>query len=169
MGLTDGKSLYESDGRIRFSRLQFCKSPVQFCKYEPQHKKLYLLTCMLNGDLNEPAHLHSLIRVFVVCMKKLCIVGINVPSEDFDQTAQMCRLIWIIAGHICLKLHFLTLWLLYTLSKVNNHLLSFRHLSERRVLLGVFFLMKIFCSDWPYLIRNHLSFLFQCFVLKYLQ
>ena len=29
--------------------------------------------------------------------------------------------------------------------------------------------MKIFCSDWPYLIRNHLSFLFLRFVLKYLQ
>ena len=39
-------------------------------------------------------------------------------------------------------------------------LLSFRHLSERRFLLSVLFWMKIFCSGWPYLIRNHLSFLF---------
>ena len=34
--------------------------------------------------------------------------------------------------------------------------------------LAFLFQMKIFCSDWPYLIRNHLSFLFLCFVLKYL-
>ena len=34
----------------------------------------------------------------------------NVPSEDSDQSARMCRLIWTLAEHICLKLHFLTLW-----------------------------------------------------------
>ena len=45
-------------------------------------------------------------------------------------------------------------------------LLSFRHNSERRFLFFFFFffllcflfLIKILCSDWPYLIRNHLSF-----------
>ena len=50
----------------------------------------------------------------------------------------------------------------------NTSLLSFRHLLERCFLLGVLFQMKIFCSDWPYLIRNHLSFMFLCFILKYL-
>ena len=39
-------------------------------------------------------------------------------------------------------------------------LLSFRHLLERCFLLGVLFWMKIFCSNWPYLIRNHLFFMF---------
>ena len=51
--------------------------------------------------------------------------------------------------------------------RVEIYLLSFRHLLERWFLLGILFEMKIFCSDWPYLIRNHLSFLFLCFVLKY--
>ena len=30
--------------------------------------------------------------------------------------------------------------------------------SERHFLLGILFQMKIFCSDWPYFIRNHLPF-----------
>ena len=37
----------------------------------------------------------------------------------------------------------------------------------RRFLLVILCEMKIFCSDWPYLIRNHLSFLFLYFVLIY--
>ena len=48
-----------------------------------------------------------------------------------------------------------------------NCLLSFWHHSERCFFLGILFQMKIFCSEWRYLIRNHLSFLFLCFVLKY--
>ena len=36
--------------------------------------------------------------VFVACMKKLCILGYqNASSEEFDQTAQTSRLIWIFA------------------------------------------------------------------------
>ena len=38
-----------------------------------------------------------------------------------------------------------------------NKLLSFPHHSERHFLLGVLYQMKIFCSDWPYLTRNHFS------------
>ena len=34
------------------------------------------------------------------------------------------------------------------------------------LLLGILFEMKTFCSNWPYLIRNHLSFLCLCFVLQ---
>ena len=34
----------------------------------------YLLTCVPNLDSNQPAHSRCLIRVFVVCMKKLCIL-----------------------------------------------------------------------------------------------
>ena len=38
--------------------------------------------------------------VFVVRMKKLCILAIeNAPSQDSDQTVHMYRLIWIFAGH----------------------------------------------------------------------
>ena len=36
----------------------------------------------------------------------------NVTSEDFDQIARMCRLIWIFAGCICPKVCFLTIWLI---------------------------------------------------------
>ena len=42
---------------------------------ELQCEKTYLLTCASNKDSNQPAHLHSLIRVFIICMKKLCIIG----------------------------------------------------------------------------------------------
>ena len=31
--------------------------------------------CVPNEDSNQPAHPRSLITVFVVCMKKLCILG----------------------------------------------------------------------------------------------
>ena len=35
----------------------------------------YLLTCAPNDDSNQSAHSHSLIRIFVVPMKNLCIRG----------------------------------------------------------------------------------------------
>ena len=42
---------------------------------EPQREKTYLLTCVCSSkDAVQPANPHSLIRVFVVCMKKLCIL-----------------------------------------------------------------------------------------------
>ena len=44
-------------------------------QYEPQRKKTYLLACAPNEDSNQPAHPRNLIRVFVVRMKKLCILG----------------------------------------------------------------------------------------------
>ena len=46
-----------------------------FIKYRPQREKTYFLTCAPNEDSNQPAHLRSLIRVFVFRMKKLCILG----------------------------------------------------------------------------------------------
>ena len=47
-----------------------------------------------------------------------------------------------------------------------SSLLSFPHHSERCFFLFVFFFLAILneCSDLPYLIRNHLSFLFPCFI-----
>ena len=45
-----------------------------------------------------------LIRVFVVRMKKHCILGYpKCSSEDSDQPAQMRRLIWIFTGRTCPK------------------------------------------------------------------
>ena len=37
-------------------------------------------------------------------------------------------------------------------------LLSYQNPPERQFLLGPLFYMKTFCSDGPYLIRNHLPF-----------
>ena len=42
---------------------------------EPKWGKAYLPTCAPNEDSDQPAHPRSLIRVFVVRMKKLCILG----------------------------------------------------------------------------------------------
>ena len=42
---------------------------------EPQRELTYLLTSALNEDSNQPAHPHSLISVFVICMKKRCLTG----------------------------------------------------------------------------------------------
>ena len=76
----------------------------------PNYMKMYLLTCVPNKDLNQPVHPHSLNRIFIVFMKKLCIVGIQkAPSAAFDQNAPVHGFIWIFAGHICQKVHYLTL------------------------------------------------------------
>ena len=59
---------------------------------------------------NQPVHLRGLIRVFVVHMKKLCIIGYqNIPSEDSDKTVQMRRLIQTFVVRIRQKVRFLTL------------------------------------------------------------
>ena len=60
-----------------------------------QREKAYLLKCASNEDLNQPAHSRSLIRVFIIHMKKkkqkkkkLSLSAIqNAPGEDSDQTA----------------------------------------------------------------------------------
>ena len=41
--------------------------------YEPWRAKTYRLTCSPNNHSNQHAHLRSLIRAFIVRMKKLCI------------------------------------------------------------------------------------------------
>ena len=43
--------------------------------FESHREKTYLLTCAPNEDSYQPVHPRSLIRVFVVRMKKLCILG----------------------------------------------------------------------------------------------
>ena len=52
--------------------------------------------------------LESLLSVW----RKVCILGYqNAPSEDFEQTVRMRRLIWIFARRTCPKVRFLTLGL----------------------------------------------------------
>ena len=54
--------------------------------------------CAHNEDSNQPPHPRNLIRVFVVHMKRLCVL--KVFTEDFDQTVWKRRLIWIFAGRM---------------------------------------------------------------------
>ena len=49
----------------------------------------------------------------------------NVPSEDSDQTARVCKLIWIFAWRTCLEVHFLTLRLVsFSCLLYKNHILA---------------------------------------------
>ena len=51
---------------------------------------MYPLTCAPNEDSDQPAHPCSLIRVFFVRMKKLCILEIqNALSEDSDAQSDL--------------------------------------------------------------------------------
>ena len=85
-------------------------SEIKKITIESQRKKMYLLTCASNKLSNQPAHLRSVISVFVVRMKNSASMAIqNMTSEDSDQTARMRSLIRIFAGHTCPKLSFLTL------------------------------------------------------------
>ena len=46
---------------------------------------------------------------FLVWRNVISLAIQNASSEDSDQTARMCRLIWIFAGRTCQKVHFQTL------------------------------------------------------------
>ena len=68
----------------------------QFCclSFKLQHKKIYLLTCASNKHLNQLAHPHCLIRVFIVrCRNSATLSVHNVPCEYSDETVQKCRMI----------------------------------------------------------------------------
>ena len=59
------------------------------CIIELQRGKTYILTWAPNEDSNQSSYPHSLIRVFGVRRKNLCIlVYPNAPSEDSDQTGR---------------------------------------------------------------------------------
>ena len=65
------------DRHMQCKRSVYMQSSV-LCKLKnirPQCEKTCLLTCAPSEDSNQPAHSRSLIRVFVVRVKKLCILG----------------------------------------------------------------------------------------------
>ena len=65
---------------------------------------MYILTCA-------PVCICVVWTVFLSAWSNLTSLAIqNTPSEDSNQTAQMCGLIWILAGRTCPKVCFLTLW-----------------------------------------------------------
>ena len=61
--------------RVKAEVLLMRDHNIHFPKKTSIKKKMYLLTCAPNGDSNQPVHLNSLIKVFIACMKKLCILG----------------------------------------------------------------------------------------------
>ena len=58
---------------------------------ESQRVQTYLLTCAPNEDSDQPAHSRSLIRVFIVRMKKLCVLVL--PNCAHAVKIRMRRLI----------------------------------------------------------------------------
>ena len=48
--------------------------PIALCQNEPQREETYLLTRFPNEDSDQPAHPHSLTRVFVIRTKTVCIL-----------------------------------------------------------------------------------------------
>ena len=104
---------WKSDGKVAVWGMDAAWSYYLQLLFDPQHEETYRLTCAPNKDSDQTAHPRSLIRVFVVRMKKLCILGYpNAPSEDSDQTARMRRLIWIFALRTNPKVRFLMLLLI---------------------------------------------------------
>ena len=66
-------------------------------------KKTYLLAFASNKDSNQSAPPRSLIRVFVVHMKKLCIHGYAKRAHEYASRSEL------FAGRTCLKVRLLTL------------------------------------------------------------
>ena len=63
--------------------------------FEPQHDKTNKMMCAPSEDLDQPGHPTSLIRVFVVRMKKPLVLSYPQCTAKTDQTGRMPRLIWV--------------------------------------------------------------------------
>ena len=80
--------------------------------YDPQGEEMSLLACAPNEASDQPAHLRSLTRVFVVRMKNR-IIGYPICAQrGSDQTVRMRRVDWNFPGRTCTKVRFLMLWLI---------------------------------------------------------
>ena len=66
----DSIATYQIQQHIIYQLLKLVQSA-----NEPQHEKTYRLTCASNENSNQPALPRSLIRVFVVRMKTVCILS----------------------------------------------------------------------------------------------
>ena len=83
--------------------------PYNFYLQEPQCEKMNLLTCATNGLESACASVQS-DQSSLTTWRNLASLAIqNAPSEDFDQTVRICRLILILAGCKCPKACFLML------------------------------------------------------------
>ena len=71
------------DGKLETALPGHCSIQTTECSFataqqdpiEPQREKTYLLTCAPNEVSDQPVHSRTLILVFVLRMKKLCILG----------------------------------------------------------------------------------------------
>ena len=79
-------------------------------------QKTYFWTGVPNKDPDQPAHLHSLIRIFTGCFLDSQGCKISSCRQDCDQTAWMRMLIWDFVRRTCPKVCFPTLWLIYKLA-----------------------------------------------------
>ena len=76
---------------------------------ETQCAKTYLLICALNEDRSACTSVQS-DQSSLFAWRNVATLPIKkAPNDDFDQTTQRRRLIWIFAGRTCLKARFLTL------------------------------------------------------------
>ena len=67
--------------------------------FEPKRQKTYLLQCIPNKDFNQPAHPRSLIKVFVVHMKKICFLGYPKGTQWWYWSD--CAIFQIFDGRTC--------------------------------------------------------------------
>ena len=59
------------------------------------------MTCASSEDSDQPGRPPSLIRVFVVHLKKVLVLNYpEVHNKDSDQTVQIPRLIWVCRAHM---------------------------------------------------------------------
>ena len=65
----------------------------------------------LNEDSNQSTHSHSLISICICLSFPPSLATHRVHIEDFDQTAQMRRLIRVLNGHTCQLVLFAGHWL----------------------------------------------------------
>ena len=67
-----------------------CKLKMHDFIFEPHRQKTYILTCAPNVDSNQPTHLDILIRVFIVRMKKPCILWYVRPVRRVKILIKQC-------------------------------------------------------------------------------
>ena len=137
MGWLGRKTSTQTDGKyfLHFLILR-CNTPhicLEYISFSPRKRTVWNVRPMTTQI---SLHTRAVWPVFVVCMKKLCVLGLairNRPNEDSDQTARMSRLIRLIAerkrlkvpfsddmDHMCTLIIFIVSYVGYPLSLIFN-------------------------------------------------
>ena len=88
--------------RLYDNRQVSCCGNFSINTYESHCEKAYLLTCAPNEDSNQFAYARSLIRIFIVRMKKIYILRYP-RGPKWRVWPRIHRLIWILAWSPCPK------------------------------------------------------------------